>query len=38
MTPDKGHRKELVVSSPLQKYPIHRRENSEPHGSKHFYT
>ena len=38
MTLDKGHRNNLVVSSPLQKYPICRRENSEPHGSKPFYT
>ena len=38
MTLYKVHRKNLVASSPLQKYPIHRRETSETHGSKPFYT
>ena len=38
MTPDKGHRKNLVVSSILQKYTIHWIEISEPHGYKYFYT
>ena len=38
MTPDKGHRKKLVASSPLQNYPIHQRETYGPHGSKPFYT
>ena len=38
MTWDKGHRKNLVASSPLGKDPIHQRETSEPHGSKPFYT
>ena len=38
MTPAKRHRKNLVTSAPLQRYPIHRRETSEPHGYKHFYT
>ena len=37
MTLDKGHRKNLVSSSPLKKDPIHQRETSEPHGSKPFY-
>ena len=36
--PDKVHRNNLVASSPLQKYPIHQRVTSEPHGSKPFYT
>ena len=30
--------KNLVTSSTLQKDPIHWIENSEPHGSKPFYT
>ena len=38
MTPDKGHRKNLVTSYPLQKDPIHWRGNSKPHGSKPFYS
>ena len=38
MTPYKVNRKNLVASSPLKKYPIHRRETSEPHGYKPFYT
>ena len=36
-TPDKVHRKNLVTSYPLQKYPIHKREITEPHGSKTHY-
>ena len=28
----------LVTSSPLLKYPIHKREIYEPHGSKPHYT
>ena len=38
MTPDKGHGKNLVAILPFQKYPIHWRETSEPHGFKPFYT
>ena len=38
MTLDKGHRKNLVSSSPLKKYPIHQRETSEPHVSKPLNT
>ena len=38
MTPYKGHRKNLFKSDPLQKYPIHQIETSEPHGYKTFYT
>ena len=38
VTPDERLSKNLVASSPLKKYPIHRRETSEPHGSKTFYT
>ena len=30
--------KNLVEISLLRKYPIHRRENPEPHVSKTFYT
>ena len=37
VTPDKGHRKNLVTISPLQKYPIHQREGTVPHGSKPHY-
>ena len=35
--PDKGHRKNLITSSPLQEDPIHQRERTEPHGSKTYY-
>ena len=38
MTPYKIHRKNSITSSPLQKYPINQRENSEYHGSKPHYT
>ena len=38
MTPDKGHEKNLVKSSPFRKYPIIRRKKSEPHGSKTLNT
>ena len=38
VTPYKGHNMNLVTSSPLLKYPIHKREIYEPHGSKLHYT
>ena len=38
MTPDKTHKNKLVTSYPWWKYPIHRRQTSEPHGSKPFDT
>ena len=37
MTADKGHKKNLVTSSPIQNNTIHRIETSELHGSKTFY-
>ena len=40
MTPHKGYpRKNLasLISYPLQKYPIHPRERTEPHGYKPHY-
>ena len=37
MTPDKVHKKNLVTSFPLQKYPIHLIERTEPHGFKPHY-
>ena len=36
VTPDKGHRKNLVASLPFRKNPIHQIETSEPHISKPF--
>ena len=38
VTPDKGHKKNLVSSLPLKKDQIHIIETSEPRGSKPFYT
>ena len=38
VTPDKGHRNNLVTSYLLRKDTIDWRETSEPHGSKPFYT
>ena len=37
VTPDKGHMNKSVTSYPLQKYPIHKIERTEPHGSKSNY-
>ena len=36
VTSDKGQRNNLFTSSPLRKYPIHRKETSELYGSKPF--
>ena len=37
MIPDKGHMNFLVTSCTSKKYPIHKREITETHGSKtHF--
>ena len=38
VTPDKGHKKNLVTSDPLRIYIIHQRETSETHVSKTYYT
>ena len=38
VTPDKGHRKNLVASSPFRKDPINPIETSEYYGYKPFYT
>ena len=37
VTPDKGHRKNLVASSPFQKYTTNRRKITETYGSKPHY-
>ena len=37
VTPDEGHRKNLVTRYRLRKYPIHQRERTEPNGSKPNY-
>ena len=38
LTPDKGHKKNSVTISPLQKYLIHQIEISETRGPKPHYT
>ena len=37
VTPDKGHRQNLVKRYPLKEYPIHQIERNKPHALKPHY-